>query len=307
MTLTAHLPGEVVAAREAGAAAGRAGPRRGRRVDQGWLIRACSLNKSTMRAWVGREKIRAVEVTSPLPPDECVRRLARVTTTRRERWYLDPRTATLPDPVFHGTVEPSRVRIGLFPDMLGRIGHEDPVWFDVRVDPGPDGGTILAGTAGSRTAPARAVFSLVLIAVFAALAVFFFCPRGGHHCLRALQPGGWGSHRGPSHRSFLHPGGPWRYHLGRRRPGPAPAAEGVRRTRRGIHVFGLASRGRNAALLRTGRAARDDDSHGAFSRGAGDSNRTHTVSLGICRTRRRTGADLRFGPSANYRFRTGRG
>ena len=103
-----------------------------------------------------------------------MRRLARVTTTRRESWYLDPRTATQPDPVFHGTVEPSRVRIGLFSDMLGRRGHEDPVWFDVRVDPGPDGGTVFAGTAGSRTAPARAVVSLVAVAVFAALAAFFF-------------------------------------------------------------------------------------------------------------------------------------
>jgi hypothetical protein len=132
------------------------------------------LNKSAIRAWIERDKIRAVEVISPLPPDECVRRLARLTTTRRESWYMDPRTATRPDPVFHGTVEPSRVRIGLFPDMLGRRRHEDPVWLDVRVDPGPGGGTVLAGTAGSRTAPARAVLSLVFVAVFAALAVFFF-------------------------------------------------------------------------------------------------------------------------------------
>ena len=127
-----------------------------------------------MRAWAERDKVRAVEVTSPLAPDECVRRLAQVTTTRREGWYLDPRTATLPHPVFHGTVEPSRVRIGLFPDMLGRSGHGDPVWFDVRVNPGPDGGTVLAGTAGSPTAQERAVFSLVFIAALAALALFFF-------------------------------------------------------------------------------------------------------------------------------------
>lgn len=68
-------------------------------------------------------------------------------------------------------VEPSRVRIGLFPDMLGRYGRQHPVRFDVRVDPGPDGGAVLAGTVGSRTAPMNAVLSLVFIAVFAGLAL----------------------------------------------------------------------------------------------------------------------------------------
>ena len=101
-----------------------------------------------------------------------MRRLAQVTTARKEGWYLDARTATRPDPLFHGTVESSRVRIGLFPDMLGRYGRQHPVWFDVRVDPCPDGGTVLVGTAGSRTAPPNAVLSLVVIAVFAALALF---------------------------------------------------------------------------------------------------------------------------------------
>lgn len=132
------------------------------------------MNKSTLDAWVEIDKIRAVEVTSSLPPGECVRRLAQVTTARKAGWYLDARTATAPDPLFHGTVESSRVRIGSFRDILTRHGGENPVWFDVRVGPGPDGGTVLAGTVGSRTAPANAVFSLVVMAVFAALALVFF-------------------------------------------------------------------------------------------------------------------------------------
>jgi hypothetical protein len=130
------------------------------------------LSKSILGAWVERDKIRAVEVTSPLPSAECVRRLAQVTTARKNGWYLDARTATLPDPLFHGTVESSRVRIGLFPDMLRHYGRQYPVWFDVRVDPGPDGGTVLVGTVGSRMASANAVLSLVFVAVFAALALF---------------------------------------------------------------------------------------------------------------------------------------
>lgn len=131
------------------------------------------MSKSTLRRRVERDKVRAVEVTSPFPPGECVRRLAQVTTTRKEGWYLDPRTATRGDPLFHGTVEPSRVRIGSFTDTLTRHGRENPVWLDARVDPGPDGGTVLAGTVGSRTAPANAVLSLVFMAVFAGLALFF--------------------------------------------------------------------------------------------------------------------------------------
>jgi hypothetical protein len=133
-----------------------------------------SLRKSAPGTWVERDKIRAVEVSSPLPPDECIRRLAKVTTTRKNGWYLDPRTATLPDPLFHGTVGSSQARIALFKDMLGRHGSEYPVWFDVQVGPGPDGGTLMAGTVGSRTASANAVASLVFVAVFSALALFFF-------------------------------------------------------------------------------------------------------------------------------------
>lgn len=125
-------------------------------------------------AWVGRDEVRAVKVTSPLPPGECVRRLAQVTTNRIAGWYLDPRTAILPDPLFHGTVEPSQVRIASFRDMQGRYGREHPVWFDVRVAPGTDDGTVLAGTVGSRSAPANAVLSLVMTAVFAGLGLFSF-------------------------------------------------------------------------------------------------------------------------------------
>ena len=128
-----------------------------------------------LAAWVERDKVRPVEVTSPLPPDECVRRLARVTTSRMAGgWYLDWRTATRPDPLFNGTVEPSRVCIRSFRDTQGRYGQENPVWFDVRVDPGPDGGTVLAGTAGSRSDPRNSVLGLAVLAVFAVLGLVFF-------------------------------------------------------------------------------------------------------------------------------------
>lgn len=146
---------------------------------------SCPLNKSPLVAWVvawveadkiltEADKIRAVEVTSPLPPDECVRRLAQVTTDRKNGWYLPARTATLPDPLFHGTVESSRVRIASFRAVLGRGGSQTAAWFDVRVNPGPDGGTVLAGKVGLYKAPASTVSSLVFLAFLAALPLFFF-------------------------------------------------------------------------------------------------------------------------------------
>jgi hypothetical protein len=132
-----------------------------------------SLSMATLGAWVERDKIRAVELTSPFPPDDCMQRLAQVTTSRKG-WYLDTRTAPLPYPLFHGTVEPQGVRICLFSEITARYGWQNRVWLDVRVVPGLDGGTVLAGTAGSRTAPANAVLSLVFTAVFAGLALFSF-------------------------------------------------------------------------------------------------------------------------------------
>ncbi|HUN38320.1 MAG TPA: hypothetical protein VMU95_40530 [Trebonia sp.] len=136
--------------------------------------KARSLSKSALRTWIDREKIRTVEVASPLPPDECVRRLAKATTHRKNGWYLDSRTATLPDPLFHGTVDASQVHIALFQDMLSRSGSQHPVWFDAEVGPGPDGGTVLLGTVGSAAASGNAVAGLLFLGAWAVLAVFFF-------------------------------------------------------------------------------------------------------------------------------------
>jgi hypothetical protein len=120
--------------------------------------------------------IRPVVVTSPHPPRECARRLAAVTTGSRSGWLLSARTATLPDPLFVGDVGSSVVRVALFSAVGGRSGRSSCAWFDALLDPTPAGGTALTGTIGNRSAEsarAKAVLSLVVVAVLAGLGLFF--------------------------------------------------------------------------------------------------------------------------------------
>ena len=58
---------------------------------------------------------RPVAVSSPHNPDECFRRLAKVTTDRGDSWYLSPKTAMLPDPLSRGEVRSSWIQVALLP------------------------------------------------------------------------------------------------------------------------------------------------------------------------------------------------
>jgi len=127
---------------------------------------------SALRNWMERDMLRRVVVTSPHPPQECLRRLAEVTTGRKSDWHLDWRTATLPDPLFHGAVGPPGVRIALFTEVTtGGPGTGVRAWFDAQVNPAPDGGTVLTGTVGSPSARARAALSLAFIVSWAGMAL----------------------------------------------------------------------------------------------------------------------------------------
>jgi hypothetical protein len=129
-------------------------------------------NRLVLQNWVTRDNLRPVVVTSPHTPDECLRRLAKVTTGRKSGWYLDWRTATMPDPLFHGEVGPSGIRVALFSQVSRRGGPG--AWFDALVVPVPEGGTALTGTVGLPTAEAKATLGLVLIAFWAVAAVASF-------------------------------------------------------------------------------------------------------------------------------------
>jgi hypothetical protein len=90
-----------------------------------------------------------VTVSSPHPPQECVRRLTKATTTRgRDRWYLDQKTAVLPDPLFRGEVKPERVHIADFETRDHSRHGPMPSWLDALIEPATDGGTTLTGTVG---------------------------------------------------------------------------------------------------------------------------------------------------------------
>ena len=128
---------------------------------------------SAARDWVRSGMPRPVVVMSPHPPQECLRRLAAVTTTRKTGWLLDARTATLPDPQLHGQVGPSGVRLAEFAAVTTQ-GKGRCARFDARVDPTPAGGTTLAGPVGpwsAQSAQTNAVGTLVIAALSAGMGV----------------------------------------------------------------------------------------------------------------------------------------
>jgi len=63
---------------------------------------------------------RPVALSSGHSADECLRRLAAVTTTRGTTWYLDGRTAGIPDPRFRGSVTARWIRVARFSEAIGR-------------------------------------------------------------------------------------------------------------------------------------------------------------------------------------------
>ena len=136
-------------------------------VDEASLAGLSTAVSTAVRSWARRHTPRPVVVTSPHPPPECLRRLAAVTTARKSGWLLDARTATQPDPLFHGEVGPSAVRLALFTEVI----HRGPVgaWLDARVDLTPEGGAALTGTIGSAAAEANAAMTLAFVAVWAVI------------------------------------------------------------------------------------------------------------------------------------------
>jgi hypothetical protein len=83
-------------------------------------------------SWLASFGRRPLVLSAPYPAAECLQRLAAVTSLRgRTTWYLDPRTALRPDPLFKGELYRSRTRLTRFADTNQR----SPVWLEVRLDP----------------------------------------------------------------------------------------------------------------------------------------------------------------------------
>jgi hypothetical protein len=97
--------------------------------------------------WLGSFGRRPLVLSYPYPVAECLQRLAAVTTSRgHTTWYLDPRTAMRPDPLFKGELYPSRTRLARFAVAGGR--NTFVAMLEVRLDPRADGGTVFSGWIG---------------------------------------------------------------------------------------------------------------------------------------------------------------
>ena len=116
--------------------------------------------------WLGIFRRRPVVLLSPHPADECLQRLAKVTTSRgATSWYLDSRTVGRPDPRFRGVVGRSWIQVARFQAASGR-GSYVP-WLVAGPWVSDDGGTEFRGWIGPP--PAVAGF-LPWFAGFACLA-----------------------------------------------------------------------------------------------------------------------------------------
>jgi hypothetical protein len=103
--------------------------------------------RASVRSWSARTSPRPVVLSSPYPVEECLRRLAQVTTKRTiTSWYLDTKTAVLRNPRFWGDVSPDGITIVEFEHASERASYSPQLC--VRPEPAAGGGTTLTGTIG---------------------------------------------------------------------------------------------------------------------------------------------------------------
>jgi hypothetical protein len=125
-------------------------------------------------AWLGSLSPRPVVLSAPSPPEECLRRLAAVTTSSSYlSWHLDARNRGNPEPSFRGQVGPRDISVAGFEDASGRSSFA--VWLKASAEPAGDAGTTLAGTLGMVLTARIVVAGLAgvegLIALVAAIAL----------------------------------------------------------------------------------------------------------------------------------------
>ena len=85
-----------------------------------------------------------VVMSSPHPQQECMRRLAAVTSMRGDvLWYLDPKTARRPDPLLHGYTGKWSIQVDDWEESRSQYGY--PSLLEAELHPAPDGGTMLKG------------------------------------------------------------------------------------------------------------------------------------------------------------------
>ena len=73
-----------------------------------------------------------------------MRRLAKVTATWGRLWYLDPKTALLPDPLLSGYTGKWSIRVTDWAERSPRTGGH-PVLLEAELKSAPNGGTMLKG------------------------------------------------------------------------------------------------------------------------------------------------------------------
>jgi hypothetical protein len=129
--------------------------------------------------WFGAFSPRAVEFASPLPPDECSRRLRAATIAKRPTLrQLVTARATSP---LEGDVGPDRIRVARPPR-----GRREQLWFEGAISPAPHGGSVLRGSVGL---PASVLVTYKIASGLLALVVVVMTVAGVGSTVARIAPG----------------------------------------------------------------------------------------------------------------------
>jgi len=101
--------------------------------------------------WLATWRRQPVRLCSPLPCDECLYRLRRVTSKRHGSRYLAERFAVGPGPVLYGRIEDEKiVAVSLWSDVIGRQHHRYAAQITAVAGPASGGGTTVTGSIAVR-------------------------------------------------------------------------------------------------------------------------------------------------------------
>jgi hypothetical protein len=107
-------------------------------------------------------------MSSPHPQEECVRRLAAVTSQRGDvLWYLDPKTAQRPVPLLRGYTGKWSIQVADW--EASRFRYNYPSRLEAELHAAPGGGTKLIGQVGPGGQAQVGAYTAVLIAVIVPL------------------------------------------------------------------------------------------------------------------------------------------
>lgn len=151
------------------------------------------------KRWLASYRHQQVRLWSPLPCDECLYRLRRVTTKKLGTEYL----ANHFDggrPVLYGRIRDNRIQVSRWPDIIGRRRLLYAARLTAVAEQAPQGGTTVTGTTGVAASllAFRVVYTVIFCAVVLSMPVTGFFRPVFFPALLGLVASAFGELYGPA-------------------------------------------------------------------------------------------------------------